>query len=259
MDANQAARIAKNATAAELRGRHVPGRPLVIPNSWDAASAAAIERAGSFAAVATSSNAVAAVLGWEDGEVVPVDAMLAAASRIVGAVSLPVTVDFERGYRLVPQTLVERFAVTGAVGLNLEDSDPGTGVMIDVEEQVAFLRAVRAAAEAAHLDLVINARTDSFLRKAGTPDEQLKASIDRGNRYLEAGADCVYPLGASGAFTLGALTDGVDGPVNVARGVGGPPLKELAELGVARVTFGAGLQRQLYSTFESELLPQLMS
>lgn len=251
-------RITRNANAAELRARHTPGRPVVIPNAWDAASAAAIERTGAFVAVATSSNAVASVLGWEDGEAAPVDAMLAAASRITEAVALPVTVDFERGYRLAPEELVERFECTGAVGLNLEDSDPGTGAMLDIEEQAAFLSSVRGAAQARDLDLVINARTDAFLRKAGTPDEQLKASVDRGNRYLAAGADCVYPLGASGEDVIAALTDAVDGPINVARGVGGATLAELAALGVARVTFGAGLQRRLYATFESKLLPELL-
>jgi 2-methylisocitrate lyase-like PEP mutase family enzyme len=109
-------------------------------------------------------------------------------TRIVRAVSLPVTVDFERGYGLAPAELVERFAATGAVGLNLEDSDPPTGEMIDAAEQADFLAAVRSAALSAGVDLVINARTDSFLRPVGSQEEQLAASIDRGARYVAAGA-----------------------------------------------------------------------
>lgn len=247
----------KSTKAAELLALHVPGRPVVVPNAWDAASARAVERAG-FAAVATSSSAVAASLGWADGEAAPVRSMLAAAGRMARAVAVPVTVDFERGYRLAPEELVGRFELTGAVGLNLEDSDPSTGQMVEAGEQAAFIRAVRTAARSAGLDLVVNARTDSFLRRAGTPEEQLSASIARGNRYLEAGADCVYPLGAAGPAVISALVEAISGPVNVARGVEGPPIADLAALGVARVTFGPGLQRHVYSRFETETLPRLL-
>ena len=243
--------------AAALRALHVPGRPLVLPNAWDVASAQMIEKAG-FPAVATSSAAIAAVLGWADGEAAPVADMLAAAARIARSVSAPVTVDFERGYGLRPAELVERFAGTGAAGLNLEDSDPATGVMIDAAEQADFLAAVRAAAQAAGTDLVINARTDSFLRRAGSPQEQLAASVERGSRYLAAGADCVYPLGAAGPEVIRALAEAISGPVNVAR----PPqakatLAELASLGVARVSFGPSLQRQAYDWFASTVLRAL--
>jgi len=240
-------------TAAALRALHVPGEPLVAPNAWDAASARAIERAG-FAAVSTSSAAVAACLGWEDGEDAPAEAMLAAAARIATAVRVPVTVDFERGYHLEPEELVSRLAATGAVGLNLEDSDPATGALVEPEEQARFLQAVRAAADASGHDLVINARTDSFLRHVGTADEQLEASIRRGNLYLEAGADCVYPLGAGDPAVIKALTSRIDGPVNVARGLQSPlSIQELAGMGVARVTFGPGLQRALYAGFDAML------
>ena len=151
--------------AATLRALHVPGHPLVLPNAWDAASATMVVDAG-FPVIATSSAATAAVLGYPDGEATPVEEVLAAVARIVRAVSVPVTVDFERGYRLPAAELVERLAGTGAVGLNLEDSDPVTGEMIDPAQQADFLASVRQAATSAGLDLVINARTDSFLRRA---------------------------------------------------------------------------------------------
>src|ERR1700755_2759701 len=109
--------------AAALRGLHVPGRPLVAPNAWDVASAKIIARAG-FPVVSTSSAAVSACLGFDDGEAAPVEAMLEAAARIAHSVTVPVTVDFERGYQLPPEELVQRFVPTGAVGLNLEDSFP---------------------------------------------------------------------------------------------------------------------------------------
>jgi 2-methylisocitrate lyase-like PEP mutase family enzyme len=231
--------------AVTLRELHVPGEPLVLPNAWDAASARFVEAAG-FPVVATSSNAIADVLGYEDGEGAPVEEALAAAARIVQAVRVPVTVDFERGYRLAPAELVERFAATGAVGLNLEDSDPSSGEMIDAAEQAEFLAAVRAAAASAGVDLVINARTDSFVRSASSPQEQLAASIHRGVRYFAAGADCVYPIAVSDADTIRALVEGVPGPVNIGYGQGTLSLAELAALGVARVSFGPRLQGHLY-------------
>jgi 2-methylisocitrate lyase-like PEP mutase family enzyme len=174
-------------------------------------------------------------------------------------VSLPVTVDFERGYGLAPAELVERFAATGAVGLNLEDSDPPTGEMIDAAEQADFLAAVRSAAVSAGVDLVINARTDSFLRPVGSPELQLAASIDRGARYVAAGADCVYPIGAGNPNPIRALVEGVPGPLNVGYGRGKLSLAELAALGVARVSFGPTLQQHLYDKFGSGLLAAVAS
>jgi 2-methylisocitrate lyase-like PEP mutase family enzyme len=242
--------------AAQLRALHVPGKPVVLPNAWDAASARIIEEAG-FPGVATSSAAVAATLGWADGEAAPVEEMLGAAHRIARAVAVPVTVDFERGYRLAPPELVDRLLRTGVAGVNLEDSDPATGTLVDVEEQAVFIRAVRAAVVAAGADLVINARTDAFLRREGGPAEQLATSIDRGNRYLRAGADCVYPLGAAGAEVIGELTRWMNGPVNIARGLqAGLTIDDLARLGVARVTFGPQLQRTTYAGL-ADALPNL--
>ncbi|MDX2973055.1 isocitrate lyase/PEP mutase family protein [Kribbella solani] len=242
-------------SATVLRALHVPGTPLVVPNAWDAASARLIEAAG-FAAVATSSNATAAVLGYDDGEAAPVQDVLAAAARIARAVSVPVTVDFERGYRLDPAELVEQFAATGAVGLNLEDSDPATGAMIDPGEQADFLAAVRAAAGDT---LVINARIDAFLRQAGSAEDQLSTAIDRAARYFAAGADCVYPIGVGDLDLIGRLVKEAPGPVNVAYGQGANTVAAYAARGVARVSFGPMFQRHLYGTFARSVLPTLQA
>jgi 2-methylisocitrate lyase-like PEP mutase family enzyme len=244
--------------AATLRALHVPGDPLVLPNAWDAASARMVEAAG-FPVVATSSFATAAILGYEDGEEAPAEEALAAVERISRSVSLPVTVDFERGYGLPPAELVERVAAAGAVGVNLEDSDPGSGEMIDGTEQADFLAAVRSAAVSLGVDLVINARTDSFIRRAGSPEEQLAASIDRGVRYREAGADCVYPIAVAEPDAIRALVEGIPGPVNIGFVRGKMALAELASFGVARVSFGPSLQQHLYKRFESALLPAVAS
>jgi len=244
--------------AGTLRALHVPGNPLVLPNAWDAASARMVEGVG-FPVVATSSVATAGVLGYDDGEAAPVEDVLSAAARIARAVNLPVTVDFERGYRLAPVELVERFAATGAVGLNLEDSDPPSGEMIDPAQQADYLAAVRAAAVSLGVDLVINARTDSFLRRVGSREEQLAASIDRAARYLAAGADCVYPIAMEEPEVIRALVEGIPGPINIGYGQGKLSLAELAALGVARVSFGPSLQRHLYNRFGSALFSAVAS
>jgi len=228
--------------AAALRALHVPGDPVVLPNAWDATTARAVEAAG-FPAVATGSAAVAAVLGYQDGHDTPADEMFAAVARIARVVAVPVTADIERGYGLGPAELVERLAAAGAVGCNLEDSDPATGAMIDAAEQADFLAAVRAAADEAGTGLVINARADTFIHGTGTPDERLAEAIDRGRRYLAAGADCVYPIFASDPEVIGALAREIGGPINVLIRPGVPPIRELAALGVARVSFGPGVHR----------------
>lgn len=240
--------------AATLRALHLPGEPLVLPNAWDAASAQIVEASG-FPVVATSSAATSAILGYDDGEKAPVAEVLAATKRIVRAVELPVTVDFERGYGLAPRELVERFAATGAVGLNLEDSSPLSGEMIDTAEQCDFLSAVREAAESLGVDLVINARTDSFLRRIGSIEAQRTDTIDRGVRYLAAGADCIYPIALADPTAIRAVVDEIPGPVNVGYGQqGNISLAELAKLGVARISFGPVLQRLLYNKFGSAVL-----
>ncbi|GII62935.1 carboxyvinyl-carboxyphosphonate phosphorylmutase [Sphaerisporangium krabiense] len=225
------------AKRARLRELHVPGRPLVLPNIWDAASARTVAAAG-FPAVATSSAAVAAVLGYEDGEATPAAEALAQVARVAAAVPVPVTADMERGYGLAPAEFAERIAAAGVSGVNLEDSDPRTGAMVEVDEQTRFLAAVRAAAGAG---LVINARVDSFVHGTGTPEERLADAVARGRAYLEAGADCVYPILVSDTETIRELVTGVGGPVNILYRPGVPSIAELASLGVARVSFGGGL------------------
>ncbi|MDX3106654.1 isocitrate lyase/PEP mutase family protein [Nonomuraea angiospora] len=219
--------------ASVLRALHVPGDPVILPNVWDAASALAVREAG-FPAVATSSAAVARVLGYEDGERTPVGEMMAAVARIARVVDAPVTADIERGYGLKPAELVERLLATGAVGCNLEDS--GAGGLIDPGEQADFLAEVRAAAGQA---LVINARVDTYLSGPRTRE----AALERARRYLAAGADCVYPIGLADEDEIRALVRELGAPVNVYVRPGAPEPARLAELGVARISFGSGLHQ----------------
>jgi len=202
---------------------------LVLPNAWDVASARAFAALPGCRAIATTSAAVARSLGWEDGEQAPVEEMLRAVERIAAAVDVPVTADLEAGYGDPPGTAAAALAA-GAAGMNLEDSHGD--VLVPVDEQVDIIRAVRAAAP----ELVVNARVDVFL--AGSGD--LAEAVERGNAYLAAGADCVYPLGAP-IDVVGTLAAQIAGPINALAPPRDPPLRELEELGVTRVTFGAGL------------------
>lgn len=247
--ANSGARGVDRATMAAradtLRSLHRPGDPLLLPNVWDAASARVVEAAG-FPAIATSSAAVAEALGYSDGEAAPPSEVLDAVARIVDAVAVPVTADLERGYGMAPDELVERVAAAGAVGVNLEDSDPPTDTLIEMERQADFLAAVRAAADAAGTGLVINARVDVFMHGAGPTGERLEEAVRRARRYLAAGADCVYPILAPDADTIRALVEQAGGPVNAICLPRTPPLPELMRLGVARISFGPGIYRAVY-------------
>ncbi|MEV4109197.1 isocitrate lyase/phosphoenolpyruvate mutase family protein [Nonomuraea sp. NPDC049695] len=227
--------------AEALRALHVPGDPVILANVWDAASARAVREAG-FPAVATGSAAVAQVLGYEDGEGTPVGEMMAAIARIVRVVDVPVTADIERGYGLKPAELVERLAATGAVGCNIEDST--AGALVDPAEQADFLAEMRAAAGRG---LVINARVDVYLRGRAFRDE----AVERGRRYLEAGADCVYPIGLGDEDEIGALVNELGGPVNILFRPGVPSFGRLGELGVARISFGGGLHRAAHTYAQS--------
>lgn len=234
--------------AARLRELHLTGRLLVLPNAWDAASARVLADAG-FPALATASYAVSHSLGHEDGEGAPPEEMFAAAARITRSVDVPVTVDAESGYGLTPAELAECLREAGAVGCNLEDTLHGEAAggghaLAGLTAQAERVRALRDADP----HLVINARTD-VLDGPGTPGEEaVEEAVARGRAYLEAGADCVFAIGATDETTIRTLTDRIPGPLAVLYRPGMPSLAKLAELGVARVTFGPGLFRAAMAT-----------
>src|SRR5919107_568103 len=182
-----------------LRSLQRPGDPLLLPNAWDVATARAVVAAG-FAVVATTSGGMAATLGYEDHEGAPVDEMLAAAARIARGVEVPVTVDAEAGYGMEPADLVTALRNAGAAGCNLEDTDHAAGSLRDPDRHAEWIKEVRRAASDDGYRLVINARIDVYVgpfRAGAGPDVQqelLPEAVRRANAYLEAGADCVYPI-----------------------------------------------------------------
>jgi 2-methylisocitrate lyase-like PEP mutase family enzyme len=216
--------------AERLRALHRSPPILVLPNAWDAASATAFGGIDGCRAIATTSSAIAAGHGYPDGEHIPPDEMLAAVAQIVRAVDLPVTADLEAGYG-DPAGTAEAAIEAGAVGLNLEDN------LGPVAEHVARIQAVRETGERLGVPLVINARTDVFLRGSRDPEE----AASRANAYLEAGADCAFVIWVEDAETIGRLAAAIHGPLNVLARRGTPPVAELERLGVARVSVGSGL------------------
>jgi 2-methylisocitrate lyase-like PEP mutase family enzyme len=234
--------------AASLRALHRPGEPLVLANAWDAASARVVVEAG-YPAVATTSGGVARSLGEEDTDAIDPDVAYAAVARIARAVGdVPVTADIVRGYGRAPGDIVERLRAAGAVGCNLEDTDHyGDAALVGVDEQAAFLAAVKDAGRRAGVDLVVNARIDVFVRNPGEPTAHVGAALERGRAYLDAGVDCVYPIGLADADAIHAIVDALDAPVNVLLRPGAPSIAELAALGVARVSVGSALARHSLS------------
>ncbi|MDA2808973.1 isocitrate lyase/PEP mutase family protein [Nocardiopsis suaedae] len=224
--------------AARLRDLHKPGDPLLLPNVWDAASASIVEEAG-FPALATASAAIAAMLGHDDHEGAPAEEMLAAAGRVVRASGVPVSVDAEAGYGLPAEELVERLAGMGAAGFNIEDTDHRGGGMVGAAEQAARISRLREAARGSGRDLVVNARVDVFVSGGDMGGEdRLTEAVERGRRYMDAGADCVYPILIPSEKALATLVDGVPGPINANCMPGWSSLSRVAELGAARVSLG---------------------
>jgi 2-methylisocitrate lyase-like PEP mutase family enzyme len=229
------------ARADQLRQLH-SGPMLVLPNVWDAASAQVVAEAG-FPAVATASAAITAMLGYPDGEGAPWQEMFAAAGRVARAVQVPVTVDAEAGYGLQPRELVARLLEAGAAGCNLEDTDHRAGGLAEAGAHAQWLADVRSAADEAGVPLVVNARVDTFLPPSGVPEpERVAEAIRRGRLYLDAGADCVYPIGVRRKHDVAALVAGLPGPVNGNTG-DELDLATLRELGVARVSYGPRFYR----------------
>src|SRR6185369_10868998 len=172
---------------------HVPGDPLILFNAWDAGSAKIVAEAGA-KAIATGSASVAGAHGYADAESLPLDLALANAARVVAAVDLPVTIDFEGGYAVAPEEAaanVARLAATGAVGCNFEDQAIGGAGLHPIALQAARIRAIRAAVGP---DFFINARTDIFIQARPAPQDaaMVDAALTRTHAYAEAGANGIF-------------------------------------------------------------------
>lgn len=230
---------------------HVKGDPLILFNIWDPGSARAVAEAGA-KAIATGSWSVAAALGCDDGEDVPLDLSLANAKRVVIAVDLPVTIDFEGGYGQTPEAVAEnvkQLIETGAVGCNFEDQIVGGDGLYSVDEQSARLEAIRRAAEQAAVPFFINARTDIFLQAEPADHHvHLEEAERRAQVYARAGASGFFAPGLSQPEQIRRLCDRSPLPVSIMVLSDMPSNQELAALGVARISYGPGPYREMIAS-----------
>jgi 2-methylisocitrate lyase-like PEP mutase family enzyme len=223
---------------------------LVLLNSWDIGSSKLIEACG-FKAIATTSMGIAASLGYPDCQIITLSEMIDAITGIVKAVQVPVSVDIEAGYGNNLNEIIEsvkKIINTGIVGINIEDSIELNPVLIDEVEFCERISAIRALSDSLGFHLVINARTDSFYTSSGSHREKLSESIRRGNKYREAGADCIFVQPVWEKETIRTLVKEINAPINIlsnpAIGAALPPsVRELQDLGVARLSLGSSLMK----------------
>ena len=223
--------------AAAFAALHVPGDPVVLFNVWDAGSAEAVARAGA-RAIASGSASVAGALGFKDGEDVPLETALANAERIVAAVDLPVTIDFEGGYAVDPEEVgrnVLRLAQTGAVGCNFEDQVVGGEGLHPLDLQCRRIAAARAAVGDAFF---INARTDLFLKVKDHDEALADQAIERGKAFADSGASGFFVPRLGDLRLVERVVKAVPLPVNAIAYPGAPSKAEWASAGIARISHG---------------------
>ena len=225
---------------------HVPGDPVILYNIWDVGSALAVLAAGA-KALATGSHPVADANGWPDGEQVPIDFALANARRIVSAVELPLTVDFESAYSSDPAkggANVARLAETGAVGCNFEDQVIGGEGVHAIDLQIQRITAIRSAVGEAFF---INARTDLLLKTDNHDDALIDQVVQRGKAFADAGASGFFVPRLADTKQIERVVREVPLPLNVIAFPGAPDKGVWASAGVARISHGPFPHRALMS------------
>jgi 2-methylisocitrate lyase-like PEP mutase family enzyme len=234
---------------ATFAALHVPGEPVVLYNIWDVGSALAVAAAGA-KALATGSHPVADANGWPDGEQVPIAFALDNAARIVRAVDLPLTVDFEGAYAVEPELAAQNVALlkrTGAVGCNFEDQViDGEGV----HPLPLLAKRIAAIRKAVGDDFFINARTDLFLKVKEHDAALLDQVIERGKAFSDAGASGFFVPRLSDPRQVERVVKAVPLPLNLIAFPGAPPKAEWASAGVARISHGPFPHKALMKQLE---------
>lgn len=245
--------MALESLARTLLDLHQPGNPVILPTVWDAWSAKLAVGAG-FAALTVGSHPLADSIGKPDGEGMSFDDVLARVGQITAAVDVPVSVDIESGYGLPAARLIEGLLGVGAVGLNIEDTVHSEGGRLrSSAEHAELVSALRSVADAAGVHVVINARTDVFLRKDNQSSDLVDVAVARLTEAAAAGADVLYPVARHEPETLRRLTTELPLPVNAIALPDQDDPASFGPLGVGRISFGPFLQYAL-SARANELL-----
>jgi 2-methylisocitrate lyase-like PEP mutase family enzyme len=231
--------------ATALLALHQPGNPVVLPTVWDAWSARLAVDAG-FAALTVGSHPVADSIGRADNEGMTFDELLTRVVQITDAVDAPVSVDIESGYGESPTRLIDGLLDAGAVGLNIEDTVHSEGGRLrSSAEHAELVGALRAAADASGVHVVVNARTDLFFREDGDEADRVDRAVARLTEAADAGADVLYPVGIHTPDTMRRLTSELALPVNAIALPDQSDPASYGPLGVGRISFGPFLQRAL--------------
>ena len=230
--------------AQQLHALHSNAKMLVLPNIWDPLGAALIENL-EYPAIATASASIAFTNGYDDGENMPFNDLLTLLTKIAKSVNIPVTADIESGYANTDAELqknMEMIINTGIVGINIEDTNKQSGNLYTIERQCQRIRLIRKVSEDMGIQLFINARTDVYIKGNSfvTEEEKFEEIIKRGEAYVNAGADCIFPIVMKQKHEIRNLISALKCPVNILALPGVPDLKSLNEIGVARVSLGPG-------------------
>ncbi len=231
--------------ADTLLALHQPGNPVVLPTVWDAWSAKLAVDAG-FAALTVGSHPVSDSIGKPDNEGITFDELLARITQITGAVDVPISVDIESGYAQSPERLIGGLLEAGAVGLNIEDTVHSENRRLRTSaEHAALVGELRKAADGAGVHVVINARTDLFIRADGDESDRVDRAIARLIEAADAGADSLYPVGRHDPEVQRRLTSELPKPVNAIALPGTDDPASFGPLGVGRISFGPFFQAAL--------------
>lgn len=225
--------------AKQFKKMHMDDGILILPNAWDAGSAYIFEKQG-FQAVATSSAGVAYALGYADGENIAFEDILFCVEQIIRRITIPLSVDFERGYATTIEKIKEnarRFLQKGVVGFNIEDGKHD-GTLDDMEFMAKKIAALAELKKELDIEFVINARTCTYLLNVADDGTKLKMAIERGNVFKEAGADCMFIPCVMNENVAAQLVKNINLPINLLINAEMNDIERLRKIGVSRLSLG---------------------
>jgi 2-methylisocitrate lyase-like PEP mutase family enzyme len=236
---------AANAKSRKLRTLVRAPEILIMPGTYDVLSALLFESMG-FKAIQGTSGGIGAALGYSDGEVMSRDLFIEVSGSFAAAVNVPFNADGERGFgdEVGIRDTVRALVAGGVAGMNLEDgAAKSRGGLVDLAEQLRKIKAVIETKRELGSEFFLNARVDAFHVITNDPKKAFDEAIVRGNAYAEAGGDCIFYLNLHAAETIGRVAKEVKAPISILAGPQSPSVRELQDLGVARVSYGSGFMK----------------
>jgi len=234
--------------AQEFLNLHHANEMLVLPNAWSAGSALVFERQG-FKALATTSAGIAYTLGYPDGEDIDIDDLCLVVKQITKRISIPLSVDFERGYGNTIEEIkenVKQVILAGAVGINIEDG-LANGTLANLPDQIQIIEAISQLKDEMDIPFVINARTCAYWLNVADEENKLAIAIERGNAFSKAGADCIFIPGPLNEMVVEKLVQEIDAPLNMIANPIFNDFDTMNKIGVKRLSMGSGAVRSVFN------------